>query len=151
MQQHAKHWPNVTLVYLGRGLRHASPGRRRREVVVIRFHFSSSTFQDSRLTSTFYVRTQNIGVIMSLIKKSDVKNHLSARFRKQVHLDQLASQPDSTGFSQDEPGAGKVRISDFAQDFQADHSHPDAALAPSEPLAGSIGSKAPAVSKSAKA
>jgi hypothetical protein len=38
---------------------------------------------------------------MSLIKKSDVKNHLSNRHRNRngIHLQPPASQPDATGFS----------------------------------------------------
>jgi len=41
---------------------------------------------------------------MSLIKKSDVKNHLSARRHKGNHPYQPVSQPDATGFSGVEPG-----------------------------------------------
>ena len=36
---------------------------------------------------------------MSLIKKSDVKNHLSPRHRRTIHLVVPESQPDATGFS----------------------------------------------------
>jgi hypothetical protein len=36
---------------------------------------------------------------MSLIKKSDVKNHLSSRNRSEIHLHRSSSQPDATGFS----------------------------------------------------
>lgn len=38
---------------------------------------------------------------MSLIKKSDVKNHLSNRYRNRngIHLQPATSQPDATGFS----------------------------------------------------
>lgn len=45
---------------------------------------------------------------MSLIKKSDVKNHLSSRHRRTIHLVVPASQPDATGFSgeqSDSPGS----------------------------------------------
>jgi len=35
---------------------------------------------------------------MSLIKKSDVKNHLSARRQNRIHIVPV-SQPDATGFS----------------------------------------------------
>lgn len=41
---------------------------------------------------------------MSLIKKSDVKNHLSAHLHQGNHLYHPASQPDATGFSGVEPG-----------------------------------------------
>ena len=39
---------------------------------------------------------------MSLIKKTDVKNHLSARHRTEIHL-QPAIQADATGFPHEEP------------------------------------------------
>ncbi len=39
---------------------------------------------------------------MSLIKKSDVSNHLSRRGHKAIHLYQPASQPEATGFSSEE-------------------------------------------------
>ncbi|MGA8042424.1 MAG: hypothetical protein WCA37_06430 [Terracidiphilus sp.] len=41
---------------------------------------------------------------MSLIKKSDVKNHLSARRHNGNHLYRPVSQPDATGFSGVEGG-----------------------------------------------
>lgn len=41
---------------------------------------------------------------MSLIKKSDVKNHLSSRHRRGLHLATPASQPDATGFSEEQSG-----------------------------------------------
>lgn len=39
---------------------------------------------------------------MSLIRKTDVKNHLSARHRTEIHL-QPAIEADSTGFPYEEP------------------------------------------------
>ena len=39
---------------------------------------------------------------MSLIKQSDVKNHLSSRHRTRIHLATPASQPDATGFSEEQ-------------------------------------------------
>lgn len=38
---------------------------------------------------------------MSFVKKSDVKNHLSAHHQKRIHLTPPVSQPDATGFSED--------------------------------------------------
>ncbi len=87
---------------------------------------------------------------MSLIKKSDVKNHLSARYRKEVHLGKQVSQPDATGFSKAEPGAGKVKPSVFAEDFNVEHSFPCTGVAPSDPLTDSNCPQAPAASKSAQ-
>jgi hypothetical protein len=39
---------------------------------------------------------------MSLIKKADVKNHLSARHRTEIHLTRPESQSDATGFAHEE-------------------------------------------------
>lgn len=39
---------------------------------------------------------------MSIIKKTDVKNHLFARHRTEIHL-QTAIQADATGFPHEEP------------------------------------------------
>jgi hypothetical protein len=39
---------------------------------------------------------------MSLIKKSDVKNHLSAHHRTEIHLAYPKSQSDGTGFAHEE-------------------------------------------------
>jgi hypothetical protein len=39
---------------------------------------------------------------MSLIKKSDVKNHLSAHHRTEIHLTHPQSQSDATGFAHEE-------------------------------------------------
>jgi hypothetical protein len=39
---------------------------------------------------------------MSLIKKTNVKNHLSARHRTEIHLEP-AIQSDATGFPYEEP------------------------------------------------
>jgi hypothetical protein len=36
---------------------------------------------------------------MSLIKKADVKNHLSARHRSGIHLTRPEDQSDATGFA----------------------------------------------------
>ena len=43
---------------------------------------------------------------MSLIKQTDVKNHLSARHRTEIHL-QPTIQADATGFPHEDP-AGEV-------------------------------------------
>lgn len=42
---------------------------------------------------------------MSIIKKTDVKNHLSARHRTEIHL-LPAIQADATGFPHDEDAEG---------------------------------------------
>lgn len=87
---------------------------------------------------------------MSLIKKSDVKNHLSPRHRTQIHLCEPESQPDATGFSAAESGAIQPDTSDSAKDLVAEHASSGSALAQGAPLIGSIGPQAPATSKSVK-
>ena len=69
---------------------------------------------------------------MNPIKRSDVKNHLHSPFLTRVHT----TKADPLG---------------FAQDFVAEHSSSDVAVAPSDPLTGSIRPQASAVSKSARA
>ena len=67
---------------------------------------------------------------MSLIKQSDVKNHLSPRYRTKIHLCQPVSQPDATGYSVGEPDIIKANPSNFAADFVAEHSSPGVAATP---------------------
>jgi hypothetical protein len=88
---------------------------------------------------------------MNLVKKSDVKNHLSSRYRTKIHLCEPVSQPRATGFSMPERDESKAAPSRFAEDFLAEHSSSGTALAPGNPLTGSIGLQAPPVSKSAQA
>lgn len=40
---------------------------------------------------------------MSNIRKSDVKNHLSPRFRAKISLCQPKNEPDAAGLSQEKP------------------------------------------------
>jgi hypothetical protein len=51
---------------------------------------------------------------MSLIKKSDVKNHLSPQFRTKINPCEPVSQPDTTGYSVAETDATPVYKSDKA-------------------------------------
>ncbi len=88
---------------------------------------------------------------MSLIKKSDVKNHLSPRHRTQIHLCQPESQPDATGFSVAEPDATKANPSSFTDDFVAEHSSSGTSIAPAGPVPGSLRPRAAIVPKSAQA
>jgi len=88
---------------------------------------------------------------MSLTKQSDVKNHLSPRFRTKLHLCEPVSQPDATGYSVPEPDAIKATPSTFAQDFVAEHSSPRVTAASGDHLPGSFRPEAPAVWKSARA
>jgi hypothetical protein len=87
---------------------------------------------------------------MSLIKKSDVKNHLSPRYRTKILLCRPLSQPDATGYSVAEPAGIKANPSDFATDFVAEHSSSGTSLSGADPVTGSIRPRAPTVSKSAQ-
>ena len=51
---------------------------------------------------------------MSLIRKTDVKNHLSARRRTEIHL-QPAIQEDATGFPYEEPAGADPSESDSTE------------------------------------
>ncbi len=84
---------------------------------------------------------------MSLIKQSDVKNHLSPRFRTEIHLCQPESRPDATSCSVAEPDAIQTSPLSFTEDFVREHSSSDSPLAQRKPVVGSIGPLAPASSK----
>ena len=88
---------------------------------------------------------------MSLIKKTDVENHLSPRDHTKIHLCPPVGPSDATGFSVAEPGTMKADPSSFAEDFVAEHSSSDTAVAPADPVTGSIRLQAPTLSKSAQA
>jgi hypothetical protein len=88
---------------------------------------------------------------VSLIKKSDVKNHLSPRYRTQIHLCEPESEPDATGFSAEESGAVEADASDPAKDLNAEHSSSSSTLEQGTALTGAIGARALAASKSVKA
>ncbi len=88
---------------------------------------------------------------MSLIKKSDVKNHLSPRDLTKIHLCRPLSQPDATGYSVAEPDAINANPSDFAADFVTEHSSSGTSLSPADPKTGSTYAQAPAVSKNVPA
>jgi len=47
---------------------------------------------------------------MSLIKKADVKNHLSARHRTGIHLARPESQSDATGFPHEESAGAAPKV-----------------------------------------
>ena len=52
---------------------------------------------------------------MSLVKRADVKNHLSARHRTDIHLTQPASQPDATGFAEEESAGADPTMKDSVE------------------------------------
>jgi hypothetical protein len=88
---------------------------------------------------------------MSQFRQSDVKNHLSPRFRTKIHLCDPVSPPNATGNSVPVPDAIQANSSNFAQDFVAEHSSPGAAVAPTDPVTGPIRLHVATASKSARA
>ena len=86
---------------------------------------------------------------MSLHKQSDVKNHLSPRYRAKVHLCEPVS--DATGFSGAEPDAIKAIPLGFAEDFLAEHTSPGQVPASAGPITGSLSTQAAAGSRNAQA
>ena len=87
---------------------------------------------------------------MSLIKKSDAKNHLHSPFLTKIHLCPPVSQPDATGYCVAEPDITQPNPSDFAEAVIAEHSSSGIAVAPTDPVTGSIRPQAPAASKSVR-
>lgn len=81
---------------------------------------------------------------MTLIKKSDVKNHLSARRYKgsPLHL-VMTSQPDATGFSGTEKSTVEAAPSGFMQDFTADHTTASKIVAQSDAAVDSFKAQTP--------
>ncbi len=88
---------------------------------------------------------------MSLIKKSDVKNHLSSHHRKAIHLTRQTSQPDATGFSVPEAGGRPANSPTFADDFSGEHSTPEASVAPAIQAVSNLKNPPSSIPKSAQA
>ncbi len=84
---------------------------------------------------------------MSLIKQSDVKNHLSPRYRTKIHLREPVSLCDTASLSAAEPDTIQIDPLHFAADFVAEHSSPGTALAPGHPVTCLIDSQAPVASE----
>ena len=84
---------------------------------------------------------------MSFVKKSDVKDHLSARHRRGIHLTTPASQPDATGFSGEQSDRADQLIGNATEGWLAQPGIAVAAVRPQviEPEG------VPVVSKSAQA
>lgn len=88
---------------------------------------------------------------MSLLRKSDVKNHLSPHFRTELYLCPPKSQTHATSFSVAKPDATNTSLSASAEDFIPEHSSPAQDLAWAEPATNSIGLRAHVIWKSAQA
>ncbi len=107
-------------------------------------------WEASLQTSIFQARNRTTGTTVSLTRKSDVKNHLSLRFRAKTNLRALESLPDATDNLVPEPGAIGIIESPFAKDFSAEHTIAGISSTPTAGSAGSPDSLAPKTSKSAQ-
>ena len=88
---------------------------------------------------------------MSIVYRSDVKNHMRPPFVAKIHLCPPESQPDATGYSVPEASATQATPSAFAADFVGEHSSPGATSKPAGAAASSIHLQPPTVAKSAQA
>jgi hypothetical protein len=52
---------------------------------------------------------------MSLIKKADVKNHLTARHRTEIHVARPERQSGATGFPHEEPANKDPQVNDSVE------------------------------------
>jgi hypothetical protein len=87
---------------------------------------------------------------MSLIKKSDVENHIAPRHRKEIRLSRHESRPDATGFSVAELNAVNAEQSEFVVDYSAEHAIARMPVTQVVKSIDFIGPQAPAASKSAQ-
>src|SRR5258708_35297145 len=64
--------------------------------------FSPSAFRAPLQTSIFQASNRTTGAAVSLIKKADVKNHLSTRHRNEIHLYRPEDDPKAAGLVEGE-------------------------------------------------
>lgn len=76
------------------------------------FPFSPSALQASLQTSVIQASNRTTGAALSLIKKADVKNHLSARHRTEIHLARPENHSDATGFAHEECESEDPKLTD---------------------------------------
>ena len=84
--------------------------------------FSPSAFQASLQTSTFQADNQLIGIAVRITRKTDVKNHLSARLRTQNRTYLAANQQDVMRLATTAADQLNARLSAFSEDFLGEHS-----------------------------
>jgi hypothetical protein len=88
---------------------------------------------------------------MSLIKKKDVENYLSARRHKGIHAFQVTAKPAKTPLSVCDLTAAKAHEQGFASDFSREHSSPGGAVTAVVMIPSSGDSQAPGMSSSSRA
>ncbi len=97
--------------------RHAGVVERMLEEGSHHFPLSPSAFQASLQTSVIQANNRTTGAAMSLIKKADVKNHLSARHRSEIHIARPASQSDVAALSHEETSSADPKVNDLAENI----------------------------------
>jgi len=85
---------------------------------------------------------------MSLIKKSDVKNHLSPRHRTKIHLCEPVDQVAAIDYAVAAPDATTAELSPFANDYSTEHTISGVASTPTANLTSPTLPRAPERSKS---
>lgn len=88
---------------------------------------------------------------MSLIKKSDVKNHLSPRHRTKIHLCEPEMPSGTIGSAVAQRDGTETKPSNFAKDFIAEHSSSGIAFESTDPMTGLIYTQTPPVPKNVQA
>jgi hypothetical protein len=88
---------------------------------------------------------------MSIFKKTDVKNHLSLRFRARTYLNTSVGQTAATYILGAEPDATGRNPSPFTEDYSAEHTSAGPSPIVLANSTGSTDSQEPETSKSAQA
>jgi hypothetical protein len=114
--------------------------------IAVRFSPSPLAFQASLQTSIFQARNPSHWSRMNPLKRSDVKNHLRPPFLAGIHL----VQPDAAGFFALAPDIIETNPLSFADDFIAEHSSSQVAVAPVDPATGLGSRQVHTASKSAQ-
>jgi len=88
---------------------------------------------------------------MSIFRNSDVKNHLSLRFRARTYLNMRANRPNASDHSLTNPDAIGIIPEPFAMDYSAEHTIAGLASPLTSDSIDSSESQEPDTSKSAQA
>jgi len=103
--------------------------------------FSPSALPASLQTSTFQAHNQLTGIAVSITRKTDVKNHLSARWLTQNRPQSVAERPNVAEFSGTDQDDLELPSLSFADDFFAEHS--PASIVPAPALISTVGIRPP--------
>ena len=90
--------------------------------IVSNLSFSPSAFQALPQTSTVQARNRPTGTAMSLLKKCDAKNRLSASRNQSRHSFKPVEQADRANPSEIKPDGPPTSRLNFVEDFTLEHS-----------------------------